>query len=823
MSKKYSELFKAAMENVAAFPATLKKGLMYFNSTTDRPGLDDGTDVSQLMLEKHLPEARRSTKVQLTEDANVEVEGTLSHTKGGTGINDLTGFGRKALTVKETEDGFEFGDAGGGAVFETTQVSHGFNVLDPIYHDGVEWKLAQANAGDTLAEYVVVDVFDVDSFKAAKFGKFDVTLPGPSFGGVYYRDTSTTRVFKNGVDIIPTLDGDPSYSASYLRILDGKLYFRANPFGGDTRLYIYDPDTGSASLAFTDINGDTDYLPIDFVYNPSTDKVYFGAADSGIFRLYEWDKVSASPTLIFTDIAGLTNYNPRYLNIINGQLYFKAGGLSDQKLYRWDFISASPQVLFNDINGQLGYANFSFPSLANNELYFFARDNSNLYTLYKWDFVAAAPTQVFADINGTTSYGFSAGFVHEIGGKLYFAAIESGFNRRLYSWDYIAAQPTLEIASLNGFTDYNIGTAISDLPLFYEDPQNGDIIFTATTDLAGSAPIDTYRYDGVSATVELAGTGAYTAYETQTVSINAGEHYYLSETTLGGYSDAEAITGYSCPLFYVEDPDTIHVEVYRPSIIGDGIASDSEIGSIMAFGNVATPVGFLYCNGAEVSRVTYGELFAAIGTNFGAGNGVDTFNLPDLRGEFLRGIDDGRGVDVDGAGRTIGSSQADELRAHDHTVTTYTTSTGAVGGGQIWVGYQTVNTGSTGGSETRSRNVGVKYYIRYAAKGAVEAENKVNPTVIIPDATTDIDWQTGEVFAEILSADKTYTFSNQQDGKTIVVVIQNTDVVDHTINFPAANWANTTVVNIVPANSTTAFTFVDVLGNLLASSVEGLG
>ena len=114
MSKKYSELFKAAMENIAAFPATLKKGLMYFDSTNNRPGIDDGTDVSQLMLEKHLPEARRDTKVQLTEDANVEVEGTLTSSKGGTGINDLTGQTGKALVVNATEDGYDLADAGGG-------------------------------------------------------------------------------------------------------------------------------------------------------------------------------------------------------------------------------------------------------------------------------------------------------------------------------------------------------------------------------------------------------------------------------------------------------------------------------------------------------------------------------------------------------------------------------------------------------------------------------------------------------------------------------------------------------------------------------------
>jgi hypothetical protein len=89
MAKKFSELIKAAFENfTGAIPATLKKGRMLFDDNVDRqrPMIDDGTDVDQLMLEKHLPEARRDTPVQL-DDANDgnEVEGVLPILKGGSG------------------------------------------------------------------------------------------------------------------------------------------------------------------------------------------------------------------------------------------------------------------------------------------------------------------------------------------------------------------------------------------------------------------------------------------------------------------------------------------------------------------------------------------------------------------------------------------------------------------------------------------------------------------------------------------------------------------------------------------------------------------
>ncbi|SDS49283.1 Phage Tail Collar Domain [Halopseudomonas litoralis] len=86
-------------------------------------------------------------------------------------------------------------------------------------------------------------------------------------------------------------------------------------------------------------------------------------------------------------------------------------------------------------------------------------------------------------------------------------------------------------------------------------------------------------------------------------------------------------------------------------------------GMIAHFARNTAPTGWLKANGAAVSRSAYADLFAAIGTAFGAGNGFTTFNLPDLRGEFLRGWDDGRGAD---GGREFGSSQAGELQSHAH-------------------------------------------------------------------------------------------------------------------------------------------------------------
>lgn len=134
-------------------------------------------------------------------------------------------------------------------------------------------------------------------------------------------------------------------------------------------------------------------------------------------------------------------------------------------------------------------------------------------------------------------------------------------------------------------------------------------------------------------------------------------------------------------------------------------------GAVIWFAGPYTPDGWLYCNGQAVSRSTYAALHAVIGTIYGAGDGTGTFNLPDLRGEFVRGLDDGRGVD---AGRVIGSRQTGAIQSHEHPVNLYNAPGGAyqaqqtgsnAGVGQIW-------TGASGGTETRPRNVAMRALIK---------------------------------------------------------------------------------------------------------------
>lgn len=133
-------------------------------------------------------------------------------------------------------------------------------------------------------------------------------------------------------------------------------------------------------------------------------------------------------------------------------------------------------------------------------------------------------------------------------------------------------------------------------------------------------------------------------------------------------------------------------------------------GAVMHFAMNSPPTGWLRANGAAVSRATFAALFAAIGTTYGAGDGSTTFNLPDLRGEFLRGWDDGRGVDT---GRVFGSAQGDELRSHNHDVGLGSSLTEYRPQNSTFLGPGSTRTLNTGGAETRPRNVAMLACIKF--------------------------------------------------------------------------------------------------------------
>lgn len=143
-------------------------------------------------------------------------------------------------------------------------------------------------------------------------------------------------------------------------------------------------------------------------------------------------------------------------------------------------------------------------------------------------------------------------------------------------------------------------------------------------------------------------------------------------------------------------------------------------GTVQYFANATPPSGYLECNGQMVSRTQYPELFAALGTLYGSGDGSTTFRLPDLRGEFLRGWSSGSSVDN---GRVLGSQQSAAFANHTHFEAV---RFAALNGGSIPVlvqpGFQQSvvsdaqnATLATSGSstETRPRNVALLVCIKY--------------------------------------------------------------------------------------------------------------
>lgn len=90
------------------------------------------------------------------------------------------------------------------------------------------------------------------------------------------------------------------------------------------------------------------------------------------------------------------------------------------------------------------------------------------------------------------------------------------------------------------------------------------------------------------------------------------------------------------------------------------------IGAIIAFPSEKIPNGFLPCEGQELSRKQFPELSEVLGNTFGGS--TSTFNLPDLQGQFIRGLDREGNMDFDEEGniRKIGSIQEDSFQGHGH-------------------------------------------------------------------------------------------------------------------------------------------------------------
>ncbi|MFJ2986597.1 phage tail protein [Collimonas sp. NPDC087041] len=263
--------------------------------------------------------------------------------------------------------------------------------------------------------------------------------------------------------------------------------------------------------------------------------------------------------------------------------------------------------------------------------------------------------------------------------------------------------------------------------------ENGDKAANKASKLATARKIS--LVGDVSGSVSFDGTGdVEMTIKYKTSGIEAGTYRQVTvdakgnvtggsnPTTLAGYGltdaaplDSPAFTG--DPTARTQPIGSNNKSLANMEALQQVAALASPAGMTAYFAMSTAPAGWLKANGAAISRAAYAALFAAIGTRFGAGDNNTTFNLPDLRGEFIRGFDEGRGAD---SGRVFGSGQAEDFRMHSHGPLGIVTASGgvpgssgagiALGGSNYWTSNTTAG---TGGTETRPRNVALLACIKY--------------------------------------------------------------------------------------------------------------
>lgn len=222
--------------------------------------------------------------------------------------------------------------------------------------------------------------------------------------------------------------------------------------------------------------------------------------------------------------------------------------------------------------------------------------------------------------------------------------------------------------------------------------------------LVGSAP------EALNAINELAAAlGNDPNFATTMLNLMAGKAN--KGTTLADYGITDAVK-FADKALQVDAEGGVDNAKWATVAVVSVVISTALAGCVAHFARNTAPGGWLKANGALVSRTTYSRLFSSIGTTFGAGDGATTFQLPDLRGLFVRGWDDGRGIDT---GRPLGGYQDDAYKSHAHDMLVYSTDTlgskaaDSNGGGTM----STATTEFSGSWETRPRNLALLACIKY--------------------------------------------------------------------------------------------------------------
>lgn len=283
----------------------------------------------------------------------------------------------------------------------------------------------------------------------------------------------------------------------------------------------------------------------------------------------------------------------------------------------------------------------------------------------------------------------------------------------------LATEPVTQITSSRPMATGDIGKVVQ------ANPTSGNIAFTLlAASTAGDGARVRVRHNGSAGTVSIIAAGGEqidgpSGFSNTLQLLSYADEYLLRSTSAGWVASSN---------YFVRDGQI------TPAMLSSAISGTFvQTASIIIWPDDATtPSGYLDCNGAAVSRTTYADLFAVIGTKYGVGDGATTFNLPNYNRMFPRGWassgtplqdDPGKGLRQnrgDGTtGNNIGTWQSDSLESHDHAAGTLTTaSAGAhthimphaatqIGGGSFvaWANGGTDTTQSTGSSGAHTHTI----------------------------------------------------------------------------------------------------------------------
>ena len=250
------------------------------------------------------------------------------------------------------------------------------------------------------------------------------------------------------------------------------------------------------------------------------------------------------------------------------------------------------------------------------------------------------------------------------------------------------------------------------------DNTNSELVATdvqgAIDEVNGKVDVDSARIGALETTVGGAGSGLVkdvsdlqTSVGTLATTVGDNNAGLVKDVADLGTTVGDSSAG------LVKDVSDLQTEVA-------GLALPS--GMITPYGGATAPSGWLLCDGTAVSRETYANLFTAIGTAFGSGDGSTTFNVPDMRectvkGAGLYGGTVGAHVDADGL--AVGEFLDDRVQSHTHTYTERYNAMGYVQGGTVEMyndgNATTVATSTNGGrygDTTEVKSIGVNYIIK---------------------------------------------------------------------------------------------------------------